>query len=92
MYGLSTGSLLVLYDRLGSSSRQDGNNIGQDGKCNRQPVAINDRTLTKWPGVKGRIQSHGVIFDILRVHRDKQSTLLIYSKIFIFKNTLYQPK
>ena len=39
VYGLSGGEFLVLnQDRMTSSSRQDGNSIAQDGKCNRQAI------------------------------------------------------
>ena len=49
MYGLlGDGILVVNYDRLGSSSRQDSNSIGQDGKCDQQAVEIHDRTVFRW--------------------------------------------
>ena len=47
--GLSGGGILVLnQDRTGSFSRQDGNSVGQDGKCNRQTVKIYNRTVSRW--------------------------------------------
>ena len=47
--GLSGGRVLVLWqDRRASSSRQDGNSIGQDGKCNRQAIYIHNRTVSRW--------------------------------------------
>ena len=46
---LSGGGVLVLnQDRTASFSRQDGNSVGQDGKCNRQAVEIHDRMVYRW--------------------------------------------
>ena len=39
---------MLEQDRVGSSSRQDGNSCGQDGKCNQQAIEIYDRTVSRW--------------------------------------------
>ena len=44
---LGGGVLVLKHDRMASFSRQDGNSIGQDGKCNRQAVEIHDGTVPK---------------------------------------------
>ena len=58
MSGLLKGGVQVLkHERLGSSSRQDGCGIGQEGKCNQQAIEIHDRTVSKW--TEPMVQSHG---------------------------------
>ena len=53
--GLSGGRVLVLkQDRKGSSSRQDGNSVGQDRKFNRQAIEIHDRTVSRWAEPQSR--------------------------------------
>ena len=45
--GLSGGGVLVLnQDMTTSSSRQDGNIIVQNGKCNQQAIEIHNRTVS----------------------------------------------
>ena len=65
--------VLVFNDnRLGSSSRQDGNNIGQDRKFNQQAVEIHDRMVYQVGEV--RIKSCGGLvnmYDILLIQRNK---------------------
>ena len=66
--GLSGGAVLVLYqDRMASSSKQHGNSIGQEGKCNNQAVEIHDRIVTRW--VREGVISN--MFNILPIHCDK---------------------
>ena len=49
VYRLSGGGVLVLnHDRLGSSSRQDNNIIGQVGKCDQQAIEIHNRIVSGW--------------------------------------------
>ena len=48
MFGLSGGCVQVLnYNGPASDFRQDGNSIGQDGKCGRQAVETHDRMVFK---------------------------------------------
>ena len=39
--------MLTQY-RTACFSRQDGNSVGQDGKCNQQTVKIHDRMVSRW--------------------------------------------
>ena len=65
------GVLIHNQDRVASFSRQDGNSIGQDGKCNRQAVEIQNRMISN-VGKKHsldteswRVSEISNIFDIL---------------------------
>ena len=40
--------LVIYHDRMANSSKQDSYRIGQDGKYNRQAIAIHDRTVSRW--------------------------------------------
>ena len=44
--------MVLEQDRMGSFSRQDGNNVGQDGKCNRKAIEIHNRTVSRWADPK----------------------------------------
>ena len=75
--GLSGGGVPVLnQDRMASFSRQGGNSIGQDGKCDRQAIEIQDKTVSRWaePSSRYRVSRIGEMsnmFDILPIHCDK---------------------
>ena len=45
---------MLNQDKTGSFSKQDGNRVGQDGKCNRQAIEIHDRAVSRWTEPQSR--------------------------------------
>ena len=66
----------LTYYRPGSASRQDGNSIGQHGKCVRQAIETHYRAVSRWSEPWSRYRAGWVseisnMFDISQIYQSK---------------------